>query len=441
MRSIIEYLERGPSSSREIQTALELSQSSVSRMLKKLDYTIVRIKEGRSVRYAATCNAFGASDKIPLSTINAFGEPRSIAYLRPLNCGQYFLEPVSPDFSPLLLGENRSCLFDDLPYFLLDLKPQGYLGRHIAKKISQLSDRFPSDPRIWRTSQIGRYLISNGADLPGNFLLGEQLLLRIQRDPAAVYRKDYPELADKAVRGEPPGSSAGGEQPKFTAFNKNLSSHVIVKFTAKSKNEVTARWRDILITEYHAADILKTRGYPAANPSVFELGGRMFLESPRFDRIKKFGRSSMLSLDIINREFVGFGGNNWSRVMEELFNHGLVDDLDVQMTRELQYFGRLINNTDMHLGNLSLSINGDKFHLLPAYDMCSMGFAPKSGEVLPFEFDPSYQDNNLDAQRREFVHRMAYDFWKRVSKDDRISDAFKGYLNQGNPLFTCRQQN
>ncbi|MFO7885191.1 MAG: hypothetical protein R6U68_10240, partial [Desulfobacteraceae bacterium] len=72
------------------------------------------------------------------------------------------------------------------------------------------------------------------------------------------------------------------------------------------------------------------------------------------------------------------------------------------MTRELQYFGRLINNTDMHSGNLSLSMNGDKFHLLPVYDMCSMGFAPKSGEVLPFEFEPDRQDTDLDEQLRSY---------------------------------------
>jgi len=434
MQSIIEYLGRGPSTSREIQTALELSQSSVSRMLKKMGDRIVQIKDGRIVRYAATCNAFGAGDRIPLSTINESGEARPIAYVRPLNCGHYFIEPISPEFSPLLLGESASGLFEDLPYFLLDLRPQGYLGRRIARKISQQSDRFPSDPGIWSTDHIGSYLISNGDDLPGNFLFGEQLLLRVRRDPAAVSQKDYPELADKAVKGEPPGSSAGGEQPKFTAFNEDLSSHVIVKFTPKGENEIAARWRDILVTEYHAATILEFHGYPAAKVTLVESGGRMFLETQRFDRIKKFGRSSMFSLDILDKEFVGSGGSNWSRSMEYLFNHGLVDEADLQKTRELQYFGRLINNTDMHSGNLSLSIKDDKFQLLPVYDMCSMGFAPRSGDALPFEFNPAFQDDTLDEECRRSVQTMAYDFWENLSEDDRISDEFRVYLNQGNPI-------
>ena len=41
----------------------------------------------------------------------------------------------------------------------------------------------------------------------------------------------------------------------------------------------------------------------------------------------------------------------------------------------------------MHLGNLSLAMDGHVFRLLPVYDMCSMGFAPRSGgEVRPYAF-------------------------------------------------------
>lgn len=47
----------------------------------------------------------------------------------------------------------------------------------------------------------------------------------------------------------------------------------------------------------------------------------------------------------------------------------------------------LINNTDTHLDNISFKTHNDGFSLLPIYDMCSMGFAPKSnGEVTPFAF-------------------------------------------------------
>ena len=430
MESIKNFLKRGPSTSKEIQAAIGLSQSTVSRMLKKMGDRIVQLSDGRSVRYAATCNAFGGNDKLQIGMIDESGKNRLVAYLRPLNCGKFFLEPVVKNCPPLLLGEGRTGLYEDLPYFLLDLRPQGFLGRLIAKGISRQSEDFPDNPKAWNTDHIGRYLISNGDDLPGNFIFGEQQFLRVRRKPVAVSRNDYPQLADSAVKGEPPGSSAGGEHPKFTAFNAKQASHVIVKFSPMGDNEVAQRWKDILVTEYHASRVLNDHSFPVATTDLFEMDGRLFLETQRFDRIGEFGRLSMISLDMVDREFIGSGSNNWARVMEDLHNQGMANNLDFQRARELRYFGQLINNTDMHLGNLSLSIEGGEFRLLPVYDMCSMGFAPKTGEVLPFDFQPDLRETDLDMEAVERVQEIAHEFWDNVSNDDGISDQFRDYLKQ-----------
>ena len=82
--SIKEYLERGPSTSKEIQAATSLSQSSVARRLRGMGDTVVQIQEGRSIKYAATCNAFGVNDKIPLGMVDHLGNVSVVAYLRPL---------------------------------------------------------------------------------------------------------------------------------------------------------------------------------------------------------------------------------------------------------------------------------------------------------------------------------------------------------------------
>jgi hypothetical protein len=74
--------------------------------------------------------------------------------------------------------------------------------------------------------------------------------------------------------------------------------------------------------------------------------------------------------------------------MDALHERGLVSEEHVYVAYFLWCFGRMINNTDMHLGNLSLRIEGHVFSLLSVYDMCSMGFAPKGGEVLPYFFNP-----------------------------------------------------
>ncbi|MDY0220112.1 MAG: type II toxin-antitoxin system HipA family toxin YjjJ [Desulfobacterium sp.] len=429
--SIINYLKRGPSTSKEIQAATGLSQSTISRQIRDMGDRIVKIQIGRTVKYAATCNAFNSNDKIPLSVIDNSGKNILIAYVRPLNSGGFFLEQTR-SATLLFLGEQKNGVYDDLPYFLLDLKPQGFLGRQIAQKIASLCDDFPSDPRDWNSSHIGRYLIADGDDLPGDFILGEQAFLRLRQQPAAFSEKDYPEIANRVMSGELAGSSAGGEQPKFTVFNRDTQSHVIVKFSPQGENEIATRWRDVLITEYHAAKIINDNIFLSATSRLLEMNGRLFLESQRLDRIGLYGRSSMISLQVIDAEYVGLG-SNWPKVMRTLFNKRMVHEQDVLNAETVWYFGRLINNTDMHLGNLSLSIDGDFFKLLPIYDMCSMGFAPKSGgEVTPFTFEPPpIKDADINEEQLETITKAAHIFWKNVAQDGRISNQFKKYLQQG----------
>ncbi|MBI9086013.1 MAG: type II toxin-antitoxin system HipA family toxin YjjJ [Desulfobacterales bacterium] len=432
--SIREYLARGPATSKEIQAGTGRSQSSVARQLRDMGNNIVRLQNGRVPRYAATRNAFGGNDKLPLSMVDAHGNTVLAAYIRPLVHGGFFVKAAT-GMPPLLLGENKDGLFDDLPYFLFDLKPQGFLGRKIAEEMASQSDDFPSDPRRWNTNHIGRYLVSNGDDLPGNFKFGEQALLRVRRKPVIASDDDYPSIADEVMSGVIPGSSAGGEQPKFTAFSGNHSAHVIVKFSPRGNNDIARRWRDILITEYHAAEAIHAMEYPAAETRLLEMDGRLFLESQRFDRSGEYGRMSTVSLQAIDAEFTGLGGG-WPQVMDALLKKELVSRQHVFDAEFIWCFGRLINNTDMHLGNLSLAIEGNVFRLLPVYDMCSMGFAPKGGgEVPPYNFVPLEPKRlNIGEDVVELIKTMAFDFWESVASDERISDEFKVFLAGGNPI-------
>ncbi len=432
--SIREYLGRGPSTSKEIQAATGLSQTAVARQLRDLGDNIIRLKGGRSPRYALTRNAFGGNNKLPLSIVDAYGNTVLAAFLRPLVPGGFYVEPAT-GMPPLLLGESKDGLYRDLPYFLLDLCPQGFLGQQIAKEMAAQSEDFPNDPRLWNTNHIGSYLISNSDDLPGNLKFGEQALLRVRRKPTIVSDEDYPALADSVMSGVIPGSSAGGERPKFTAFSGNSSSHVIVKFSPKGDSDVARRWRDILITEFHATEAIHNTDNPAAETRLFERDGRLFLESQRFDRSGEYGRMPMISLLSIDAEFTGLG-SAWPQVFDALYKKNLISWQHVVDAEFLWYFGRLINNTDMHLGNLSLAIEGNVFRLLPLYDMCSMGFAPKSGgEVPPYNFVPTEQQRiNIWEKTVRPIKAMAHDFWERVKNDERISVELRDYLERGNPI-------
>lgn len=432
--TVREYLEQGPATSREIQAATGLGQTAVSRQIRGMGSSVIRFRRGVAFRYAVTRNAFGGDDRLPLATVDAHGNTVLIAFIRPLAHAGFYIESEA-GMSHLLLGEDGTGLYDDLPYFLSDLRPQGFLGRQIASDLSSQGGGFPDDPIRWNSDHIGRYLISNGEDLPGNFKFGHQALTRVRRRLTATTSDDYPVLADNVMSGNNPGSSAGGEQPKFTTFCKERASHVIVKFSPQGNSETAQRWRDILITEYHATETLHAKGFPAAETRLIELDDRIFLESQRFDRSSEYGRISMISLQSIDAEFVG-NGSNWLPVMSSLHNEKKVSWQHVYDAEYLYGFGKFINNTDMHLGNLSLGIAGDIFTLLPVYDMCSMGFAPKSGgEIHPYDYVPSeHRALRLEEAHVEEMKKMAHNFWERVTADERISDEFREFLSRGNPI-------
>ncbi|MBT5030908.1 MAG: type II toxin-antitoxin system HipA family toxin YjjJ [Proteobacteria bacterium] len=436
--TIAEYLERGPATSRQIQLDLNMNQAAVSRQLRRMKDRIVKIPNGRSPLYALARNAFGSDDKLPLFMVDAYGNNAVAATLRPLSNGGFFVEP-SIGMPSILLGESKTGFYEDLPFFLHDLRPQGFLGRQIAEELSRQSEDFPPDPRRWNTSHIGRYLISNGDDLPGNFKFGHQAYLRVRRNLELVTEADYPTLAENVLSGQIPGSSAGGEQQKYTAYCKDKSAHVIVKFSPKGDNIVAQRWRDILVTEFHATKALRSGGLPAAETQLIEMDGRLFLESLRFDRNGEYGRLSMISLSSVDAEFTGLG-SSWPQVMRALSEQELVSWHHTDDAATLWVFGRLINNSDMHLGNLSLAIEGGVFRLLPAYDMCSMGFAPtQGGDVPPYQFTPPtpfYDTSDTPEVRmaNELAGKIARNFWNNVASDQRTSDDFRKFLSDANPM-------
>ena len=427
-QSIFEILERGPATSKQLQSQAGLSQTAVSLQIRKAGDRILHKQDGRTRLYMLTCFAFNSGDRLPLYMVDAHGNSTTVACILPLAHGGFYVKPDTR-MPAVLLGESGDGFYDDLPYFLDDLKPQGFMGRQIATELAHHTGEFPTDPRDWSTEHIGQYLTSNGDDLPGNFKVGHQAHLRLRFPPLAFTENDYPTLADEALKGVKSGSSAGGEQPKFTAFNSNRSAHVIVKFSPKGDDPVARRWRDILITEFHAVEALHKKGFPAVEARLIEGGGRLFFESTRFDRVAEHGRLSLISLSAVDAEFTGIGAN-WPKVINALFERQLISKEHAYDAIYMWHFGRLINNTDMHLGNLSLAIDGDVFRLLPVYDMCSMGFSPKASEVIPFSFTPPAK---VDAYFDE-VKRTAYDFWERVSNDPRISIELRDFLELGNPI-------
>lgn len=343
-----------------------ISQPTVSRSMKALGDEVVRIGSGPSIHYVLR-DAHRGFSSAPVYRITEEGTVKPLGKL----------VPVYPDGFVMEQTDNICLHSDGLPWWLFDMRPQGYLGRAYASRFSPELG-LPSNPENWSDTDVIRALLAHGHDAVGNLLIGEQARNHFVEMPlpVAVDRATaYPSLAQAVSAGDVPGSSAGGEQPKFCTYTER--GHVIVKFTAPDDNPVSERWRDLLLAEHLALRVL------GVETAVFDFGGQRFLEIPRFDRTGPLGRKGLFSLRALEAEFVGRARETWPVLVNELAKQGCVHPDAVASTARLWAFGTLIGNTDMHHGNLSfISSHGRPYDLAPAYDMLPMGFAPKSGGAL-----------------------------------------------------------
>lgn len=414
--------QSGPLTSARIQQSLNLSQPTVSRLIGHAESRIIRIGRARASHYALTRNLFDVGTSIPIFEIDEKGRAIHNADIKGVAPDQYFIDSTETRF--WLQGEQGNGLYSGLPYFLHDMRPQGFLGRQIARRYSR-QNGYPVDPRYWSESQIGRYLLQEGYDLPGNLLLGEQALHSFQNQPIVSVKNranEYPELAEAILIEDRPGSSAGGEHQKFICYTED-KGHVIVKFSPAGESIDARRWKDLLISEHCALEVLRRAGQLAVNSAIHEYHDRMFLEVERFDRVEKNGRKPMLSLSAIDAEFSG-SGQGWSQVSQELYKLHLISEQDLKAIIRMELFGHWIGNTDMHLGNLSFTVKYDHFALLPIYDMLPMIYAPERGEIIPRQLNIPVKPMKYLEEWRQ-TGGQALNYWEKLAGNKIISNNFR----------------
>ena len=288
---------RGAASARELASALKVSQPTFSRRVKAMGERVMRLGQGRSTLYALRRVIEPVGDSWPLYQVDETGTAHRAGVLRALEAGQWAFEAEEP-WPSLLGGEPPGFplgLFPGLPWFLDDQRPQGFLGRLFARKYYPVLKADPNLTR-WRVDDVVRAMVLDGEDLPGAWVLGRTALERMHAlkpkpVPAALCPEEYGRLAESALAGEV-GSSAGGEQPKFTACVEKAPGevrYVIVKFSGAGDRPEDGRWRDLLLAEDWAGKVLREDNLPAAESSIVQGGGRTFLESVRFDRVGEKG--------------------------------------------------------------------------------------------------------------------------------------------------------
>ncbi|MCF8178269.1 MAG: type II toxin-antitoxin system HipA family toxin YjjJ [Sulfuritalea sp.] len=382
--AIRKQLAAGPRSARQLIEKIEVSQPTLSRALSELGDEVVRIGAARSIQYTQRDTARGLPD-MPVYRVDAEGRIRQIG----------MLIPVRPEGFVMRQEDGVSLHSDGLPWWLFDMRPQGYLGRaYAARHGAKLG--LPGRLADWNDTHALRALLAHGHDVVGSLLLGEvarnQFLAVPVPEPITADQKakSFFRLAQEVARGEIPGSSAGGEQPKFTAFAATPEGsgselrHVIVKFSDPEPGPVSERWRDLLLAEHFALETLRAASILAAKTRILDHGGQRFLEVERFDRVGSLGRRTLVSLAALDAEFVGAGAAGWPVIARQLAAAGQIRSEAADSAELLWAFGSLIGNTDMHSGNLSfIADQGPPCDIAPAYDMTPMNFAPRSGGGLP----------------------------------------------------------
>lgn len=442
--------QRGPLTAAEIGSALGISQPTTSRVVTMMGEQIVRIGRARSSRYALARNIARAGSHWPLFRLDTEGRAEALGELRALHGDGFYFESARP-LPTFLYGEFANGLFPGLPWFLDDQRPQGFLGRAFARRVAGDIGASP-DLLRWQPDDVVLALLRHGDDAPGDLVLGEaalqQALQQALSPPEALspdQREDhYPQWADAALRGELVGSSAGGEQPKFTAVLRHVDAYepVIVKFSERGDSPTARRWADLLSCERIASDVLRAHGQPAAHSETLQADGRMFLQSRRFDRTSALGRHGFVSLAALDAAFYGHGRIDWWRFAPQLQRDRWIDGESAQQLRVLGWFGALIGNTDMHLGNAGLILTDERpLRLAPAYDMLPMAFRPAAtGEIVERQYAVTLPTpEQRDDWRTAAI--IAQEFWRQVADADSISNEFRNIATSAiGPLTHAMQR-
>ncbi|MHA0913940.1 type II toxin-antitoxin system HipA family toxin YjjJ [Kosakonia cowanii] len=421
MSLLSDALLQGPRTAADLRSTLQISQATFSR-LTAAEPHILQFGKARATRYALLRPVRGI-ELFPLWRIDENGRA----------CKWGELRPCWRQGSCLVSMEDGSWQwFDGIPWYLTDLRPQGFLGRAWGRNIARQFE-LPEDIRLWQEEDVLFALAMSANEQSGGWLIGEAGYQKwIAASPPAAITEDeklncYAELAFQALQGEIIGSSAGGEQPKFMCYAQTGAeyAHRLVKFTAPQSTEAAVRWGDLLMAESLALAVLANAGIESTH-SVALMGEnrQVFLETRRFDCVGTEGRRAIVSLESLQSEFVSSPGA-WPKVVAELVKQRQTDAESLTLTEQIWAFGRLIANSDMHAGNLSFFLSTPPMKLTPVYDMLPMAFAPATAGMMRQEAVDLVVDTQVKKEALDVAIPLANQFWQAVADDIRISDGFR----------------
>lgn len=427
--ALTQALFAGPNSASELTMRLNISQPTLSRRIAAMGSAITRYGNARQSRYALVRTLSG-QQLFVVYRISQQGQAQPLASIIPVQPQGYVVRFLEENIV------NATSYHQSLPWWITDIRPQGFIGRSFVHQWAGLLG-LPAELNLWRDDHALIALSQHGIDCTGNLMVGDAALNaylnQAQTQPIAAENRlqHYAELATAALAGELVGSSAGGEQPKFNCLieRDNAPYAALVKFSTPQNNAATRRWRDLLLSEHLALDMLTQAGIATAQSELLESQSQTFLETVRFDRVfnsnGRLGRLGVVSLGALDDEFAGLS-LAWPQVTQVLSQKNIITLSAHQTAAKVHAFGQLIANTDMHRGNLSFVHQGElPLELAPIYDMLPMHYAPRSSGLIPSEppvIQIGHHDNLVN------LHEMmpwAQQFWRSVAHNASVSADFK----------------
>ncbi|MEM6641141.1 MAG: HipA domain-containing protein [Pseudomonadota bacterium] len=394
MFTLSSHLNDGARSSGEIRRAAGVSRDTIARAYSRERASIIRLGHARATRYAVRKTHPGLNtDTFPVFRVDERGALHADGQLITLAADQSALIPAD-------------ILLDGLPPEIADAAPSGFLGRSYAMRHGDLG--LPKNPSDWSDHHILLAISRRGEDLPGHLIVGAKSFDRYQAlKHQSVSTRDFAVLAEKALAGEHAGSSAGGEQPKFTAFVDGV--HRIVKF-ATDATDNGRRWQDLLLLEHLALETLRGAGIAAAATAIVDLPGLRCLVVDRFDRIGEHGRRGVMSLAAAGAEI----NRSWSDSAVALYEKGRIDQNSARQIAFLDAYGALIANTDRHPYNVLLTNDNQQTDLAPAFDQLPMAYAPPaSGNIRNMAINrPRPSISTLPVWEKATA--LALSFWRQA---------------------------
>lgn len=425
-------------SAAELARGLRVDATTITRRLNRMDSQVIKAGEGRATRWYVrrTLSMLPGIEVLPIYRVDRSGKAEKMARLHIVYPDDSYLVEYFrvDDASGKAYSEWK--FYESLPWWLSDMRPQGFLGRSFAKRLRTGGEPLESDPAKWSEDDVLAVLAKFPQDHVGNLLVGDLAYTGWLQSAQEVAISDQQAgiKAEAIARGEHFDSSAKGEQPKFTTVLSE--GECIVKFsgqvTQTEIDSVANRWADLLQAEALAATALNEVVFDlAAHNRAFSAQGRTLLASQRFDRTQCGGRLGVISFSSLDLEFVGKANGSWPELADALHQQGVITEQAVTQCKVAWAFGQLIANSDMHLGNVSaLNCGGRPFELAPIYDMLPMHFSPNSAGDLPSTTFNIAVNPNVPKVCWQTAYVAADDFWRRVLASRFISRHFKSLAKQ-----------